>query len=129
MPIVIGGSKHRSSSDRTCCNSMDLVTATWVIAVGHLIIVGYIWLMGALYLLGVLDYKEHTRFDCQVGFAGTLVNNILLVLYIQFSFRFGESALIVAATIWLIFIILLILGLRQSRPNFILAHLISCVCH
>jgi hypothetical protein len=44
------------------------------------------------------------------------------------DFSFGESALIVAATIWLIFIILLIVGLRQNRPNLILAHLISCVC-
>jgi hypothetical protein len=34
----------------------------------------------------------------------------------------------VAATLWLIFIILLILGLRSGRAHFILAHLISCVC-
>jgi hypothetical protein len=71
MPIVIGGKHRGSSSDLTCCNSMNLVTATWVIAIVHLIIVGYIWLMGALYLLGILDHKESTRFDYQVGFAGT----------------------------------------------------------
>jgi hypothetical protein len=40
---------------------------------------------------------------------------------------FGESALMIAATIWLIFIILLIMGLRQGRASYILAHMIACV--
>jgi hypothetical protein len=52
---------------------MSVVTATWIIAVLHLIIVGYIWIMGALYFFGVTETKAHTGFDSLVGFAGAYV--------------------------------------------------------
>jgi hypothetical protein len=69
MPIIIGGG-HRHGSSGYVCGSLSVVSATWFVAIVHLIIVGFIWLMGALFFLGVTDTKEHTRFDYEVGFAG-----------------------------------------------------------
>jgi hypothetical protein len=87
MPVVIQKTHVvRTSGDThyTCCSMMHVITATWVIAVVHLIIVGYIWLMGMLYFLGVTDTREYTRFDGAVSFAGT----------------FGQGGLMIGATIW-----------------------------
>ena len=40
---------------------------------------------------------------------------------------FGEYGTLIGATIWLIFILMLIYGLHNNRAVFVLVHLIACV--
>jgi hypothetical protein len=68
MPMII------SSSYQTCFGCVSVKTATWVIAIVHLILVGYIWVMGIMYFLGLTDKDvPHTSIDEHVNFAGKYV--------------------------------------------------------
>jgi len=88
---------------------MHVRTATWIIAVVHLIIVGYIWLMMILHHTRYID-RPTWKYDNSLTFLGF----------------FGEYGSVTGATIWLIFILLLIYGLHTGRSEFLLAHLIAC---
>ncbi len=58
-------------SDTTCCGTMHVRTATWIIAIVHLVVVGYIWLINVLYYTRVIDrYPPNTRIDDSLSFHG-----------------------------------------------------------
>jgi hypothetical protein len=59
MPLVVvaGDNYH------TCCGLLHVKTATWIIAVLHLIMVGYLWIIGALYFLGITRDNVDMRYE------------------------------------------------------------------
>jgi hypothetical protein len=100
----------------------------------HLIMVGYFWIMGALYFLGITRDNMHQRYEHESHLnllAGYVLHTHLHTPNSHRAYkcvcRLGSGGMMLGATLWLVFILLLIYGLYANRAVFVLAHLITCV--
>lgn len=65
MTAVVTVDRHR-----VCCGLLHVKTATWIIAIFHLILVGYLLIVGIVDLVNDSSKLEHHHAANHVNFAG-----------------------------------------------------------